>query len=322
MQRIAVLTSGGDAPGMNAAIRGVVRSADAMGLDVLGVANGYKGLIAGDLQPLDARDVSGIIQLGGTMLGTARSKEFRTPEGRATAAGHLTRLGVEGLVVIGGDGSFHGADYLSQEHAIATVGIPGTIDNDLGGTDFTLGFDTAVNVAMECIDRIRDTASSHERLFFVEVMGRRAGWMALYSGLAAGATAVLVPERDTDVDAVREQVVGCFALGKRFCIVVVAEGDDAGSAYDIADRVTDGLDLDSRVSVLGHIQRGGAPTMRDRVLGALLGRAAVQALVEGQDRVMVGERSGEIIRTPLETSWTDQQRDPGPLLELIDMLAR
>lgn len=322
MKRIAVLTSGGDAPGMNAAVRGVVRTADALGVHTLGVEFGYRGLIKDRMRELDARAVSGIIQLGGTILGTARSEEFRTPEGRALAAANLKARGVDGLVVIGGDGSFHGAQALSVEHGIAVVGIPGTIDNDLGGSDFTLGFDTAVNVALEAIDRIRDTASSHERLFFVEVMGRRAGWLALYAGLAGGASAVLVPERPTDIEAVRERVRGSFEMGKTFCIVVVAEGDDAGGAYGIANGVVEGTSLDSRVTVLGHVQRGGPPTMRDRVLGARLGHAAVKALLDGQDRIMVGERSGQIIRTALETAWTDNDHDAGPLLELIDLLAR
>lgn len=322
MKRIAVLTSGGDAPGMNAALRGVVRTADALGAEVLGVEFGYRGLIKNRMRPLDARSVSGIIQLGGTFLGTARSERFLTPEGREEAAAHLKAHDVEGLVVIGGDGSFRGADVLSKEHGIATVGIPGTIDNDLGGTDFTLGFDSAVNVALEAIDRIRDTASSHERLFFVEVMGRRAGWLALYAGLAGGASAVLVPERPTDIEGVRERVRGSFAMGKTFCIVVVAEGDDAGGAYGIADNVVAGTTFDARVTVLGHVQRGGAPTMRDRVLGATLGHASVKALLQGEDRIMVGERSGEVIRTPLETSWTEADHNAPALLELIDLLAR
>lgn len=322
MRRIAVLTSGGDAPGMNAAIRAVVRSADAAGIETFGVENGLAGLIDGRLSPLDARAVSGILHQGGTMLGTARSPAFRTTEGRRQACKHLDLAEIEGLVVIGGDGSFRGADALSREGHVRVVGVPGTIDNDLSGTDFTLGFDTAVNTALESIDRIRDTAASHGRLFFVEVMGRRSGWLALYAGLAGGATEVLVPERPTDINRVRDRVRASFALGKRFCLVVVAEGDDAGGAYGIAERVVEGLDLDYRVTTLGHVQRGGPPSMRDRVLGNLLGDAAVQALTEGADRVMVGEKHGRVIRSPLEQTWTHLDRTPEELLALMDRLAR
>ncbi|MGH3664786.1 MAG: 6-phosphofructokinase [Egibacteraceae bacterium] len=322
MRRIAVLTSGGDAPGMNAAIRAVVRSADAAGLEPLGVHQGFEGLIAGRLEPMDARSVSGILHLGGTMLGSARSPRFRTTDGRAEALKHLDLAEVEGLVVIGGDGSFRGADALSREGSVRVVGIPGTIDNDLSGSDFTLGFDTAVNTALELVDRIRDTAASHGRLFFVEVMGRRAGWISLYTALATGGTEALVPERPTDVARLRQRVQRSFELGKRFCLVIVAEGDDAGGAYEVAERVCEGTDIDYRVTTLGHVQRGGSPTMRDRVLAAILGDAAVGALAEGADRVMVGQRRGEVVRTPLEQTWTHIDRPPQQLLNLMDRLAR
>lgn len=323
MRRIGVLTSGGDAPGMNAAIRAVVRSADASGVEVYGVHNGYEGLIDGRLSALDARAVSGILHVGGTILGTARSQEFRTTEGRRKALTHLDKLEIEGVVVIGGDGSFRGADALSHEGDVAVVGIPGTIDNDLIGTDFTLGFDTAVNTALESIDRIRDTAKSHGRLFFIEVMGRTSGWLALYSGLAGGATAVVVPEQRTDIGRLRERIRSSFDLGKRFCLVVVGEGDDMGSAFEIAAAVSEGMGgVDYRVATLGHVQRGGAPSMRDRVLAAVLGDAAVRALLDGADRVMVGQRHGEILRTALETTWTEHDRTPDALLELMDRLAR
>jgi 6-phosphofructokinase 1 len=321
-RRLAVLTSGGDSPGMNAAIRAVVRAADHAGISCVGVVDGYRGMINGQLKPMDARDVSGIIQLGGTVLGTARSDRFRTEEGRAVAAKNLRDAGVDAVVVIGGDGSMHGGLLLAEEHDLRVVGIPGTIDNDLSGTDFTLGFDTAVNTALEAIDRIRDTAKSHRRLFFIEVMGRHAGWIALYSGLAGGATAVLVPEMHWDESQIRAKVVESFALGKRFCIVVVAEGDKTGGAFEVAKRVTDGTDLDHRVSALGHMQRGGSPTMRDRILGARLGDGAVQALLEGVDRVMVGERRLEVVRTPLKETWTTDDRDFVGLLTLMDRLAR
>lgn len=307
---------------MNAAVRAVVRSADAAGIETFGVNNGYAGLIKGDLEPVDARAVSGILHFGGTMLGTARSSQFRTTDGRAEAARHLDLAGIEGLVVIGGDGSFRGADALSREHHVHVVGIPGTIDNDLSGTDFTLGFDTAVNTALESIDRIRDTAASHGRLFFVEVMGRRSGWLALYSALAGGGTEALVPERPTDLPAIRSRIERSFALGKRFCLVIVAEGDDAGGAYEVADRICEGMDIDYRVTTLGHVQRGGSPTMRDRVLAAVLGDAAVAALTEGADRVMVGQHRGEVIRTPLEQAWSRVDRTPASLLDLMDRLSR
>lgn len=322
VKRIAVLTSGGDSPGMNAAVRAVVRAADAAGISCVGVADGYRGMINGNIRPLDARDVSGILQLGGTVLGTARSAEFRTPEGRATAAKNLRNAGVDSVVVIGGDGSMHGAELLSQEHDFKVVGVPGTIDNDLSGTDFTLGFDTAVNTALEAIDKIRDTAASHNRLFFIEVMGRHSGWLALYSGLAGGATAVLVPESDYHENEIRAKVVESFALGKRFCIVVVAEGDEQGGAFAVARKVTDGTDLDHRVSTLGHMQRGGAPSMRDRVLGARLGDGAVAALLEGQDGVMIGEQKLQIVATPIRSTWETDDRDFKGLLALMNRLAR
>lgn len=323
MRRIAVLTSGGDAPGMNAAVRSVVRAADARGIECYGVADGFAGLIEGRIERLDARAVSGILHLGGTVLGSARAPRFKTTEGRREALVHLDLNGIEGLVVIGGDGSFRGADALSREGAVKVVGIPGTIDNDLAGSDFTLGFDTAVNTALESIDRIRDTAASHGRLFFIEVMGRHSGWIALYSGLAGGATEVLVPETRTDIDALRNHIARSFALGKRFCLVVVAEGDEAGGAYEIAERVAEGMDdVEYRVTTLGHIQRGGPPLMRDRVLGAVLGDAAVTALVEGCDRIMVGQHRDEVVRTPLEQAWSQHDRAPRVLLDLMDRLAR
>ena len=323
MQRLAVLTSGGDAPGMNAAIRSVVRSADARGVATVGVRNGFAGLIDGDLDLLEARDVSGVLHLGGTLLGTARSEDFRTPEGRQQAAGHLRAHDVEGLVVIGGEGSFQGADVFGNEWGLAVVGVPGTIDNDLGGCDFTIGFDTAVNTALESIDRIRDTAASHGRLFFIEVMGRSSGWIALYCGLAGGATDILVPERPLDVERVRRHVAAAFALGKRYCTVVVAEGGNAGSTYDIARDIAESLDeVDYRVTTLGHVQRGGPPTMRDRVLAARLGDAAVTALLEGDAGIMVGEIDRDIRRTPLEESWSAKDAMPESLLALMDRLAR
>jgi 6-phosphofructokinase 1 len=322
MERIAVLTSGGDAPGMNAAIRAVVRAADAAGIGCYGVRRGFAGLVDGDIAPLSPRQVSGTLHQGGTLLGTSRSQAFHTSDGRAQALKHLDLAEVDGVVVIGGEGSFRGADALSREGRARAVGVPGTIDNDLVGTDFTLGFDTAVNTALESIDRIRDTAASHGRLFFVEVMGRHSGWLALFSGLAGGATEALVPERPTEIERLRERVRASFKIGKSFCLVVVAEGDEAGGAYQIAARVAEGLDIDYRVTALGHVQRGGAPTMRDRVLGTSLGDAAVTALRDGKDRVMAGEQGGEVTLTPLRRSWSGSNEAPEELLELLDRLAR
>lgn len=324
MRRIAVLTSGGDAPGMNAAVRAVVRSADAAGVETYGVRDGFAGLIDGRMQPLSARDVSGILHLGGTMLGTARSAQFRTSDGRRKALTHLDLHDVEGLVVIGGDGSFRGADALSRESHVRVVGLPGTIDNDLSGSDFTLGFDTAVNTAIESIDRIRDTAASHGRLFFVEVMGRHSGWIATYCGLAGGASEVVVPETPTEIGLLRYRVRQAFDLGKRFCLIVVSEGDEAGNAYEVAEAVAEGFDgeVDYRVVTLGHIQRGGPPSMRDRVLGSVLGDAAVRALLDGKDRIMVGEQHHTVAHVGLEHTWTVHDRTPQSLLELMDRLAR
>lgn len=322
MRRIAVLTSGGDAPGMNAAVRAVVRAADAAGIETHGVRGGFAGLIEGRLHLLGARDVSGILHLGGTTLGTARSSRFRTTEGRQEALKHLDLAEIEGLVVIGGDGSFRAADALAREGHVRVVGIPATIDNDVSGTDFTVGFDTAVNTALELIDRIRDTAASHHRLFFVEVMGRRSGWLALYAALAGGGTEALVPERPTDIGRLRDRINRSFAMGKKYCLVVVAEGDDAGGAFEVAQRVVEGTDLEYRVTTLGHVQRGGAPTMRDRILAAVLGDAAVAALADGANRVVVGQRRGEVVRTPLETAWSRTDRTPDELLALMDRLSR
>jgi 6-phosphofructokinase 1 len=321
-RRIAVLASGGDAPGMNACLRAVVRAGCDADMEVVGVRHGFSGLIAGEMSPLGRRDVGNIIQRGGIVLGTSRCEEFHTAEGRGKAARALREAEVDALVVMGGDGSFRGAWALAQETGIHSLGIPATIDNDVYGTDFSLGFDTAVNIALESIDRIRDTAESLERLFFVEVMGRSSGAIALEVGLAGGAQEVVVPETPTDVEELCAGLQDGFRRGKRSSIIVVAEGDEAGGAFDLAREVNRCINTEYRVVVLGHVQRGGAPTARDRVLGARLGAAAVDALVAGEENVMVGEVAGRTTLTPLrEVSERVKQTDEA-LLHLVHRLTR
>ena len=302
MKRIGVFTSGGDAPGMNAAIRAVVRSATASGLEVIGIERGYAGMIEGDLHKLGPRDMANTIQRGGTVLRTARSKPFMTPEGRATAAKQLGNWEIEGLVCIGGDGSFHGAHFLEAEHGVRCVGVPGTIDNDLYGTDYTIGYDTALNTALAAIDRIRDTAASHERLFFVEVMGRHAGFIALDVAIAGGAEEAVIPEDPRSVEHLIETVKQSAHRGKSSSIIVVAEGVEGG-AIRVQEAVSKATGLDARVSILGHVQRGGSPTAADRILASRLGHAAVEALINGQSGVMVGIIGDAITHTPLPETW-------------------
>ncbi len=299
MKRIGVMTSGGDAPGMNAALRAVVRWAAANDVEVVGIRRGYAGMIEGEFVPLAPRDVANIIQRGGTILRTARSKAFMEPEGRAEAARRLAEAGIEGLVAIGGDGTFRGAIKLTQEHRVPVVGVPGTIDNDLYGTDFTIGFDTAVNTALDAIDRIRDTAASHERVFFIEVMGRHAGFIALDVGLAGGAEVIALPEIPTGPEEIAEQIRVSEEKGKHSSIIVVAEGAYPGGADTLMKAAQRIHPFEGRVTVLGHIQRGGSPTARDRVLASRLGAAAAETLVSGSSGVMLGEVEGEIALTPL-----------------------
>jgi 6-phosphofructokinase 1 len=299
MKKIAVFTSGGDSPGMNACIRAVVRSSIYRGLEVVGITHGYEGMIDGKFIPFGSESVSGIIQRGGTILKTARSKRFLTTEGMQSAYENLVREKIEGIVAIGGDGTFRGALEFSKKFDIPFIGIPGTIDNDLAGTDYTLGFDTAVNTVVEAVDKIRDTAASHDRLFFVEVMGRDAGSIALLSGISVGAEAILIPESKTHVDQLIHTLQRGWHRNKTSMIVIVAEGDEAGGAYQIAERVKEKFTtIETRVTVLGHIQRGGNPTCNDRVLASRLGVAYVEALLEGKREVMVGIVNGEIRYTP------------------------
>lgn len=291
MKTIGVLTSGGDAPGMNAAVRAVVRTAISLGMNVKGIKRGYNGLMEGDVIDLDARSVSDIIHRGGTFLYTARSPRFKTEEGVQEAIDNCKRLGIEGIVVIGGDGSFRGARDLSNR-GIPCVGIPGTIDNDISSTEYTIGFDTAMNTAMEMVDKIRDTAQSHDRCNVVEVMGRHAGYIALQTGIAVGATAVLVPEVETPIEEVVAKIRLSQKTGKQHFIVVVAEG--VGGVADIAKQIEEATGIDSRATVLGHVQRGGSPTVRDRVRATQMGSAAVQLLSKGIGNRVICMRDGKI----------------------------
>ena len=320
MKRIAVLTSGGDSPGMNACIRAVVRRGLNRGLCVFGVMKGYDGLIDDNMKEMASTDVSSIIQRGGTILHSARSPRFREAEYRETAAENLKKRGIDGLVVIGGDGSFRGANELTTEHSIPVVGVPATIDNDIWGTDLTIGYDTAVNTALEAIDKVRDTAAAHDRLFIIEVMGRSAGFIALEVGIGAGAEAVLIPETRTDLQAICDKVQNRIEHGRTSNILVVAEGDEAGNAFQIAEKVKKISGLKSRVTVLGHVQRGGSPTTADRVLASKLGWSAVDALLEEAWPCMVGEVDNEIMRHPLADSWTSRKELDPLLIELATIL--
>ncbi len=322
MRRIGVLTSGGDAPGMNAAIRAVVRCAIAQNLEVVGIRRGYAGLLDGDVLEMGPRSVANIIHRGGTMLGTARCEEMKTAAGLRKAAANLAALDVGGLVAIGGDGTFRGAQALSEISDVHVVGVPGTIDNDLYGTDSTIGFDTAVNTALQAIDRLRDTAEAHERLFFVEVMGRTRGFIALSVGIAGGAEDVLVPEVPTNLDELVASITEQHASGKRASIVVVAEGDDAGHAFEVAAKLGNRLVMDYRVCVIGHVQRGGPPSAQDRLLASKLGAGAVLALVEGRSGVMVGLLNNKVVETPFERTWKLQKELDTELLYLMKVLAR
>ncbi len=301
IKKIGVLTSGGDSPGMNAAIRSVVRTCAYMKVDCVGIYRGYQGMIEGDFKPMDARSVNNIINKGGTILKSARCDEFRTPEGRKIAYEQLLAEGIDAFVVIGGDGSFHGAMKFNEEYHFPIIGIPGTIDNDIFGTSNTVGFDTAMNTVVDVIDKIRDTASSHNRLFFVEVMGRDVGHIALNAGVGAGAEEILIPEENRGLERLLESLKRSKKSGKSSSIVVVAEGDKIGkSVFELKEYVEEHLPIyDVRVSVLGHMQRGGAPSCYDRVLASRMGVKAVESLLEGMTNFMVGVQNNKIILTPI-----------------------
>ncbi|MBO5085631.1 MAG: 6-phosphofructokinase [Paludibacteraceae bacterium] len=304
---IGVLTSGGDAPGMNAAVRAVTRAAIYNGIKVKAIYRGYKGLITGEIKEFQTQDVSNIIQQGGTILKSARCSEFKTKEGRALAYETIQREGIDALVVIGGDGTFTGARAFAQEFNMPIIGIPGTIDNDLWGTDSTVGYDTALNTIMECIDKIRDTATSHERLFFVEVMGRDAGFLALNSAIASGSEAAIIPEKETSVAQLDELISNGFRKSKNSSIVIVAEG--GGGAQAMADRIHQQYpDYDIRVSILGHLQRGGSPTAYDRILASRMGVAAIEALLDEQRSIMIGVVNDEIVHVPFSKAIKDDKQ--------------
>ncbi|MCD0488454.1 6-phosphofructokinase [Pedobacter sp. MC2016-14] len=323
IKNIAVLTSGGDAPGMNACIRAAVRTGIYNGINMFGVMQGYQGLINNNIIPMGARSVSNIIHLGGTVLKTARCLDFKTEEGMKIAYDNLKANDIDGLVVIGGDGTFTGAQRFSQRYDVNVIGVPGTIDNDLYGSDFTLGYDTAINTVIEAIDKIRDTADSHDRLFFVEVMGRDSGCIALRAAISSGAEAVLLPEKPTSLDELIEQLEIGAATKKSSSIVIVSEGHKAGGAYDIAKKVKERFNhYDTKVTILGHLQRGGSPSSFDRILGSRLGFAAINELLKGNTEQMVGLRGNEIKTTSIDEALTKHTfKLEADLLEMAKVLS-
>lgn len=322
IKKVAVFTSGGDAPGMNAAIRAVVRGAVFHGIDVFGIMRGYDGLIKGDIIQMDGYSVSNIIQRGGTILKSARSEEFRTKEGRAKAYENIKKNGIDGIVAIGGNGTFTGAKLFHSEYGIPCVGVPGTIDNDLYGTDFTIGYDTAVNTALAAIDKIRDTADAHDRIFFVEVMGRDSGYIAIRSAIGGGAELAMIPETKTSTQYVINKLKEVSSHTKSSHVIVVAEGDEEGNAHDIAARVKRQLPhLDIKVSNLGHIQRGGSPTAADRVLASRLGLGALEGLLDGKTNVMAGIINRHLVYTTFEDAINKKKPYNKELVRMIEILS-
>ena len=321
IKTIGILTSGGDAPGMNAAIRAVTRAGICNGFNIKGIYRGFDGLINDDIKPFTTENVSGIIMQGGTILKTARSSEFTTEEGRKKAYENIVKEGIDALVVIGGNGSLTGAMVFAREYDLCCIGLPGTIDNDLYGTDSTIGYDTTMNTIVECVDRIRDTAQSHERIFFVEVMGRDAGFLAQNSAIAAGAEAAIIPEDSTDVDQLARFMERGIRKSKKSCIVIVSESPKCGALY-YADRVRKEFpDYDVRVSILGHLQRGGRPTAHDRILASRTGVGAIDAIMQGQRNVMIGVRNNEIVYVPLSESIRSDKPFDKKLITVLDELS-
>ncbi|NCN95472.1 MAG: 6-phosphofructokinase [Bdellovibrionales bacterium] len=320
-KKIGILTSGGDSPGMNAAIRAVVRSSLQSGMECFGLLHGYQGLISKQMIPLSAGSVANTIQRGGTFLKTGRCQDMYQPEGRKRAADGFKDLSLEALVVIGGDGTYAGANLLGEEHGIPCVGLPGTIDNDITGTDYTIGFDTAVNTALEAIDRIRDTAASHDRLFIVEVMGRESGFIAVDVALAGGAEAVFIPENFTSIDNTIDHIRKGIARGKMSSILVASEGQNPGRAYDLAEQIRRKSHFEAKVCVLGHVQRGGSPTAKDRIMASRMGEAAVACLVRGEVGVMIALQREELVSISLKTVSGKKKTVPAKLLELLQVLS-
>ena len=321
IKRIAVFTSGGDAPGMNAAIRAVVRTATYYNLHIYGIIRGYEGMIKGNLKRLETKDVGNIIHRGGTILKTARSEEFRTPEGRKNAYESLVAHDIDACIAIGGNGTFAGADVFSKEYKMPFIGVPGTIDNDLYGTDYTIGFDTAINTAVDAADKIRDTADSHNRLFFVEVMGRHSGFIALNTGIGSGAGNVLIPETETSIDDLIANLKKGAKRKKLFSLVIVAEGNKNGDASEIAKKIKEKFDYyDTKVTIIGHLQRGGSPTCMDRVLASRLGYSAVKALIEGENNIMVGIVNNKIKYTSFKNAITKEKAIDKDLMEMSYIL--
>lgn len=322
IKKIGVLTSGGDAPGMNAATRAVVRTASYYGLEVIGINRGYDGLLKEDLKPLSKSGVANIMHRGGTILRTARCEEFRNKAGRKTAYDTLLKYDIDSLVVIGGNGSYTGAMYLTEEHGINVVGMPGTIDNDIYGTDYTIGFDTAINTAIDAVDKIRDTADSHSRLFFIEVMGRHSGYIALHTGIGSGASAVFLPETENSIDEFIAKLRQSGRRNKLFNLAIIAEGNTNGGAHEIAQRVQEAYpDLDVKTTVIGHLQRGGSPTASDRVLASQLGYGAVKGLMEGKTNVATGIINKEIVFTPFKDAISLKKEPDASMIEMAEILA-
>lgn len=322
IKKIAILTSGGDAPGMNAAVRAIVRTASHYNLQTIGYMEGYSGLLNNNYVQLNNRSVSNIIQRGGTILRSARCKEFRTEDGRKRAADNLSALGVDALLVIGGDGSLRGAHLLQSECGVNVIGLPGTIDNDLYGTDYTIGFFTALDTALESIDKIRDTADAFDRVFLVEVMGRMAGFLALYSGIGGGSEEILVPERPADIETMCAHILAAKQKGKISYIIIVAEGAWQGGATDLAKQLQAKTELECRPCVLGHIQRGGSPDTLDRILATKLGAFAVETALAGHSDVMVGQVSHDLITTPLPQTWENKKELDPYLFKIQEMLVQ
>ena len=319
MKKIAILTSGGDSQGMNTAVRAVAKTAMSKGMEVFGIKRGYKGMLEDQIFQMSALDVSGIADHGGTILLSARLSSFKDPEVRAKAAENLKKRGIEGLVVIGGDGSFHGAHYLYEEHGIKTIGIPGTIDNDIAGTDYTIGYDTALNIILDAISKLKDTATSHERTYLIEVMGRNCGDLALYAAIAGGASGVMIPEVKASTDDIAKVIRERRAEGKLYDIIVVAEG--AGNILDIEKELAQKIDTDIRVTILGHVQRGGAPTANDRILATKLGVKAVELLIAGEAGLMVGMESGKVTTHKLSYAWENYSKSSEEDYRIATMLS-